>query len=245
MRSRGRSDGSNPLSSREASANHRFLSVRSTERRFQPRHLPSGSIARLRPRSERFSGAQEICWYTALLPRPRADWSACLPRPGPLRAAWLLFKQTDLVPIKGSSARFHHPLSYCCPTTIFLGARNRHRHHLSATLLDGQAGNGWARLLRCGRDRSGGGFPNAGYEPHPLCGDCPLTAPAKKSGQDIPKNHAKRNCPLSGIRSVSLSHDHAALALRQSPTAGTGLWLQPPTRIYSMSERVATSPRLH
>ena len=37
-------------------------------------------------------------------------------------------------------------------------------------------GNGWARLLRCGRDRSGGGFPNAGYEPHPSCGDCPLTA---------------------------------------------------------------------
>jgi hypothetical protein len=186
-------EGSNPARSREASANHRFLSVRSTERRFQPRHLPSGSIARLRPRSERFSGAQEICWYTALLPRPRADWSACLPRPGPLRAAWLRFKQTDLVPIKGSSARFHHPLSYCCPTTIFLGARNRHRHHLSATLLDGQAGNGWARLLRCGRDRSGGGFPNAGYEPHPLCGDCPLTAPAKKSGQDIPKNRCRTN----------------------------------------------------
>jgi hypothetical protein len=36
----------------------------------------------------------------------------------------------------------------------------------SATLLDGRAGNGWARLLRCGRDPSGGGFPNAGYEPH-------------------------------------------------------------------------------
>src|SRR6516165_9139611 len=50
------------------------------------------------------------------------------------------------------------------------------RHHLSATLLDGRAGNGWARLLRCGRDRSGGGFPNAGYEPPPLCGDCPSTA---------------------------------------------------------------------
>ena len=26
-------------------------------------------------------------------------------------------------------------------------------------------GNRWARLLRCGRDRSDGGFPNAGYEP--------------------------------------------------------------------------------
>ena len=49
------------------------------------------------------------------------------------------------------------------------GSRNRHRHHLSATLLDGRAGN------RCGRDRSGGGFPNADYEPHPSCSDCPLT----------------------------------------------------------------------
>ena len=48
--------------------------------------------------------------------------------------------------------------------------------HLSATLLDGRAGNGWAWLLRCGRDRLGRGFPNAGYEPHPSCGDCPLTS---------------------------------------------------------------------
>ena len=67
----------------------------------------------------------------------------------------------------------------------FSGSRNRHRHHLSATLLDGRAGNGWARLLRCGRDRSGGGFPNAGYEPHPSCNDCSLTARSR------PKRAAK------------------------------------------------------
>jgi len=61
-------------------------------------------------------------------------------------------------PVKGSSARVSpNRLSYGCPTTIFLDPRNRHRHHLSATLLDGRAGNGWARLLRCGRDRSDGG----------------------------------------------------------------------------------------
>ena len=30
------------------------------------------------------------------------------------------------------------------PTTIFRDPRDRHRHHLSATLLDGRAGNGWA-----------------------------------------------------------------------------------------------------
>ena len=35
-------------------------------------------------------------------------------RPG----LWL--KQTDLIPVRGSSARrFHHPLSYGCPATIF------------------------------------------------------------------------------------------------------------------------------
>jgi len=94
-----------------------------------------------------------------------------------LRAAWLRPKQADLVPGKGQfRSCFPHRLSYGCPTTIFLDLRNRHRHHLRATLLDGRAGNGWARLLRCGRDRSGGGFPNAGYELHPSCGDCPLTA---------------------------------------------------------------------
>ena len=55
---------------------------------------------------------------------------------GPLRAAWLRAEQTDLVPCKGQfRSRFHHPLSYCCPTTIFRDPRNRHRHHLSATLL--------------------------------------------------------------------------------------------------------------
>jgi hypothetical protein len=58
-----------------------------------------------------------------------------------LRAAWLRPKQTDLIPDKGQfRSRFHHPLSYCCPTMISLDPRNRHRHHLSATLLDGWAG---------------------------------------------------------------------------------------------------------
>jgi hypothetical protein len=60
-----------------------------------------------------------------------------------LRAAWLRPKQTDLIPDRGQfRSRFHHPLSYCCPATIFLDTRNRHRHLLSATLLDGRAGNG-------------------------------------------------------------------------------------------------------
>ena len=54
----------------------------------------------------------------------------------PVRAAWLRPKQTDLVPGKGQfRSRFTHPLNYGCPTTIFRDPRNRHRHHLSATLL--------------------------------------------------------------------------------------------------------------
>src|ERR1700741_1460158 len=98
-------------------------------------------------------------------------------------------------PVKGSSARVSpNRLSYGCPTTIFGDPRNRHRHHLSATLLDGRAGNGWAWLLRCGRDRLGGRFPNAGYEPHPSCGDCPLTARsrAKTSYAVLSKSVARR-----------------------------------------------------
>ena len=72
-------------------------------------------------------------------------------------------------------------------------ATNRHRHHISATLLDGRAGNGWARLLRCGRDRSGGGLSSAGYEPASVMWRLSLnrSEPAKKSGQNIPKNRCR------------------------------------------------------
>ena len=39
---------------------------------------------------------------------------------GPRRLAWLRPIQTDLIPDKGQfRSRFHHPLSYCCPATIF------------------------------------------------------------------------------------------------------------------------------
>jgi hypothetical protein len=102
---------------------------------------------------------------------PRAVLSRAPIRPG------CALNRPTWSPVKGSSARVSpNRLSYGCPTTIFGDPRNRHRHHLSATLLDGRAGNGWAWLLRCGRDRLGGGFPNAGCEPHPSCGDCPLTS---------------------------------------------------------------------
>ena len=106
-------------------------------------------------------------------------------------------KQTDLVPDKGSSAsvstirsaivvrqRFFGifwPVFWPAPTSS------------SATLLVGRAGNGWARLLRCGRDRSGGGFPNARYEPASVMRRLSLnrSEPAKKSGQNIPKNRCR------------------------------------------------------
>ena len=33
---------------------------------------------------------------------------------------WSWLKQTDLIPDRGQfRSRFHHPLSYCCPATIF------------------------------------------------------------------------------------------------------------------------------
>src|SRR5215470_3396211 len=101
--------------------------------------------------------------------------------------------------------------------------RNRHRHHLSATLLDGRTGNGWARLSRCGRDRSDGGFPNAGYEPASVMRRLSLnrSEPAKKSGQNIPKNRCRTTIPermgetpaelpFIGDQVVRLSHNQAA-----------------------------------
>ena len=61
-----------------------------------------------------------------------------------------------------------------------------------------------------------------GYEPHPSCGDCPLTARSrpKKSGQNIPKNRCRTTIPermvetpaelpFIGDQVVCLSHDQA------------------------------------
>jgi hypothetical protein len=139
---------------------------------------------------------------------------------------------TDLVPGKGQfRSRFPHLLSYCCATTIFLDPRNRHRHHLSATLLDGRAGDGWAQLLRCGRDRSDG-FRNAGYEPASVMRRLSLnrSEPAKKSGQNIPKNRCQTTIaerigetpaelPFIGDQVVCLSHNQAARSGPRKDTA--------------------------
>ena len=101
--------------------------------------------------------------------------------------------------------------------------RERKKYLRSSGNTSGRAGwNGWARLLRCGRDRPGGGFPNARYEPHASCGDCPLTARSrgKKSGRCIPKNRCRTTVaerlvktraelPLMGDQIICLSHEHA------------------------------------
>src|SRR5215472_16028579 len=136
-------------------------------------------------------------------------------------------------PVKGSSARVSPVGSATVVRQRFFWIRNRHRHHLSATLLDGPAGNGWARLLRCDRERSGGGFSNAGYEPHPSCGDCPLTGSAivvrqrfygifwplfLAGSERIVETRAE--LPFIGDQVVCLSHDQAARSgTRQSPEA--------------------------
>src|SRR5262252_9218973 len=102
------------------------------------------------------------------------------------------------------------------------------------SLLDGRAGNGWARLLRCGRDRSDGGFPNAGYESASVMRRLSLnrSEPAKKSGQNIPKNRCRTTMaermgetpaelPFIGDQVVCLSHDQAA---RSGPAERGAPW---------------------
>jgi len=69
-------------------------------------------------------------------------------------------KQTDLVPGKGPSARVSPSAQLLLSDNDFSGSPQP----TPTSLLDGRAGNVWARLLRCGRDRSGGGFLNAGYD---------------------------------------------------------------------------------
>src|SRR5215831_5774954 len=79
-------------------------------------------------------------------------------------------------PVKGSSATRLPPSAQLpLSDTIFLDPRNRHRPHLSATLLDRRAGNDWPRLLRRGRDRSGGGFRILYVQVFGRCNDEPAT----------------------------------------------------------------------
>src|SRR5215471_21383406 len=87
--------------------------------------------------------------------------------------------------IKGSTASVSpNRLSYGCPTTIFRDPGT------DTDIISAQ--HFWTgRLETAGpgcyesRDRSGGGFPNAGYDPHPSCHDCSLTARSR------PKRAAK------------------------------------------------------
>jgi hypothetical protein len=111
-------------------------------------------------------------------------------------------KQSDLVPGKGQfRPRFPQSAQLRLSDNLFLDPATDTDIISSATLLDGRTGNGWARLLQCGRDRSGGGFPNAGYEPHPSCGDCPVTRRALTADPNILGASAYRHLPgAKGVR---------------------------------------------
>jgi hypothetical protein len=94
--------------------------------------------------------------------------------------AWLRLKQTDLIPGKGPGKGSSASVSSIRSATV---VRQRFFGIPAPTPTSSERNTsgraGWkrlARLLRCGRDRSGGWFPNAGYEPHPSCNDCSLTA---------------------------------------------------------------------
>ena|SRR6516162_1708814 len=92
-------------------------------------------------------------------------------------------KQTDVIPVRGSSASVSpNRLSYGCPTTIFRDPGT------DTDIISAQ--HFWTGGLEtagpgCYDAIAGGGFPNAGYEPHPSCDDCPLTARSR------PKRAAK------------------------------------------------------
>ena len=106
---------------------------------------------------------------------------------------WLT-PQTDLVPDKGQfRSRFPPSAQLRLSGNDFSGSPQP-TPTSSQRNTSGRAG--WKRLgpVVTMRSRSlGRGFPNAGYEPHPSCGDCPLTARSRatKSGQNIPKNRCR------------------------------------------------------
>ena len=100
-------------------------------------------------------------------------------------------KQTDLVPGKGQfRSRFPQSAQLRLSDNDFSGSPNRHRHHLSATLLDGRAGNGWARLLRCGRE-SGADLEEDGQ---PACGAASPRAYQARKHRALSR-HRGRRCP--------------------------------------------------
>src|SRR6516225_6037100 len=148
----------------------------------------------------------------------------------PLRAAWLRPKQTDLIPDKGQFRLAFPPSAQLLLSDSDFSGSAQPTPTSSQRNTSGRAGwNGWAR---CGSRQLGRRCPNAGYEPHPSCGDCPLTGsePAKKSGQNIPKNRCRTTIaermvetraelPFIGDQIVSLNHDQAG---RRSSLIGSG-----------------------
>jgi hypothetical protein len=119
----------------------------------------------------------EVCFGRPGCALNRPTWS-------PIKAVPLAFPLSAQLSLSGNDFfGIFWPVFWPAPTSS------------SATLLVGRAGNGWARLLRCGRDRSGGGFPNARYEPASVMRRLSLnrSEPDEKSGQNIPKKSLPDN----------------------------------------------------
>ena len=76
-----------------------------------------------------------------------------------------------------------HILARRGPSTY--GSPHRHRHHLSATLLDGRLETAGPVVTMRSRSLGPAGFRMLVMSPHPSCGDCPLTARSR------PKRSAK------------------------------------------------------
>src|SRR5215469_2259658 len=120
-----------------------------------------------------------------------------------------------------------------CPTTIFRDPGTDIDIISAQHFWTGGLKTAGPGCYGCCRDRSGGGFPNAGYEPHPSCDDCSLnrSEPAKKSGQNIPKNRCRTTIaeqmmetlaelPLIGDQLVCLSHEPSRPQRNAIPRAG-------------------------
>ena len=119
------------------------------------------------------------------------NWPVYLPF-GSIRPIALAFDApAHLIPDKGQfRPRFPLSAQLRLSDNLFLDPATDTDIISSATLLDGRAKR-LARLLRCGRDRSGGGFPNAGMSRTASVMRRLSSEPAKKSGQNIPKNRCR------------------------------------------------------
>src|SRR5215831_8215678 len=114
------------------------------------------------------------------------------------RAAWLRPKQTDRIPDKGQfRSRFHHPLRYCCPATIF-------RDILAALFgrlreVKGQSPHDGCGLITSIRKPAARAIATASSEPGPADSSPPVEKCCAEmmsvSVAGIPKNRCRTTIP--------------------------------------------------